>query len=89
MYVSTAASMVVEPARSLGRVKFVLGVTSYLGRAWLGFGAACALLHGGMYNEMRGEFTEYFFYFTLSRYLGFTTDFYLELILLFCVTNIR
>ena len=42
--------MVVESARSLGRVEFVLGVTSYLGRAWWGFGAAWVLLHGCMYN---------------------------------------
>ena len=42
--------MVVEHARNLGRVEFVLGVTSYLGRAWWGFGAAWVLLHGCMYN---------------------------------------
>ena len=38
--------MVVESARICGRVGFVLGVTSYLGRAWLGSGAAWVLLHG-------------------------------------------
>ena len=32
--------MVAESARSLGRVEFALGVTSYLGRAWVVFGAA-------------------------------------------------
>ena len=36
--------MVAEGARSLGRVGFVLGVTSYLGRAWWDLE-----LHGCMY----------------------------------------
>ena len=33
----TAASMVAEVSRICGRVGFVLGVTSYLGRAWRDF----------------------------------------------------
>ena len=32
--ISKAASMVAESARICGRVRFVLGVTSYLGCAW-------------------------------------------------------
>ena len=33
-WLDIAASMVVEVSRICGRVGFVLGVTSYLGRAW-------------------------------------------------------
>ena len=48
--------MVSEVARICGRVGFVLGVTSYLGRAWWGFGALHGVTAWVLNNVRSGHF---------------------------------